>query len=772
MNRILRTLLVEDEAADARLVVHALKSGGYQVEWKRVETAEQMRQALRCAEWDVVVADFRLPHFSGVEALALLKECSPDTPLILVSGTVTEELAVDALRAGARDFVVKDRLARLVPAVQRERAEAEQRREKRGLEARLKSEQDRFRALVEQSSEAILVIDPNGRVVYESPSAERIFGFPVEERIGRSIFEHINDEDAKLLASDLSAMVETPGSTRLRSFRFRRKDGAWRWLEGAATNLIDDPSIGGFVANVRDITDRRQAERALEEYRQRLQAILDHSPALIFMKDRAGRYILTNQLFNRKFLPDGRSPLGLTVFDLFPKTIAESRSRHDTAVYDTGKPIVCEEFSEEEDGRHTYLSVKFPLRDAAGYVYGMGGIGTDITEKKSLETQYLHAQKMEEFGKLAGGVAHDFNNLLTAILIHVSLLQAPETDAAEIAEGLKQIGEVGQRAAALTRQLLVFSRRQVAQKRSVDLCELVAELTKMLRRLLGENIVLTLRLPEHPVWLDADPGMVEQAVMNLCVNARDAMPEGGAIDVEVAVRAPGEHPDDTLFGGTRWACLSVRDSGCGMDQATIQRIFEPFFTTKEAGKGTGLGLTIVDTVAKQHGGRVEVDSNPGHGTVFRLLFPALAGPVIAERVSAEVPRGGQESILLVEDECSVRRPTAAVLRKSGYTVVEAADGREALKAWEEREGRFDLLFADVVIPGPMTGLALCDELRKENPALSVVLCSGYSIETARIEATVGAGVVFLGKPFGTSKMLVAIREALESRPRPVPVIGR
>jgi len=770
MNGILRTLIVEDAVADARLVVHALKSGGFDVQWTRVETGEQMEQELLRAEWDIIVADFRLPHFSGVEALALMQRCSPDTPLILVSGTVTEELAVDALRAGARDFVVKDRLARLVPAVQRELAEASLRRESRRLEARLESEQDRFRALVEQSSEAILIIDAKGRVVYESPSAERIFGYPVEERVGRSIFEHINEEDATLLASDFSGMVGCPGSTRLRSFRFRRKDGAWRWLEGAATNLTDDPSIRGFVANVRDITERRQAESALEEYRQRLQAILDHSPALIFMKDREGRYILTNQLFNRRFLPDGRSPLGLTVFDLFPQSIAESRSQHDASVYTTGKPVVCEELSDEEDGRHVYLSVKFPLLDAAGVVYGMGGIGTDITEKKSLESQYLHAQKMEEFGKLAGGVAHDFNNLLTAILIQTSLLQSLGIDSDDATDGLKQIAEVGQRAAALTRQLLVFSRRQVAQKRSVELRELVTDLARMLRRLLGETVALALRLPEEPVWLDADPGMIEQAVMNLCVNARDAMPEGGTISVEVEAMAPAGCADDTALASGPLVCLSVRDTGCGMDEATLRRVFEPFFTTKESGKGTGLGLTIVDTVAKQHGARVEVESKPGEGTVFRLLFRRLAGPVITARPSEVVARGGHESILLVEDEVSVRRPTAAVLRKSGYTVVEASDGREALKAWEESGGRFDVLFTDVVIPGPMSGLALCDELRKERPMLSVVLCSGYSVESSKIEASVGAGVVFLGKPFGTSKMLAAVRSALEERPRLIPIV--
>ena len=393
----------------------------------------------------------------------------------------------------------------------------------------------------------------------------------------------------------------------------------------------------------------------------------------------------------------------------------------------------------------------------------------DITEKLQLEEQFRQSQKMEAVGQLAGGVAHDFNNLLTIIQMQISMLKMRGALTAETVAGMEEISNAAERASNLTRQLLTFSRRQVKAAKNLDPSELVGGMTKLLRRVLGEDVVLESRFaPELPI-VHADPGMLEQVLMNLAVNARDAMPRGGRLLIELDAVSLDEaqaqlHPQARPG---RFVCLSVADSGGGIPPENLARIFEPFFTTKEVGKGTGLGLSIVYAVVRQHDGWVEVESQVGTGTKFRVYLPALAKarPITAAApAAAEQLPGGCETILVVEDEVAVRAVARMALRRLGYTVLEADNAPAALRLWAELGGRVDLLFTDIVMPGGMSGHELAARLQLQRPELKVLFCSGYSREVAQYDVTEGGNSRFLPKPYKAGELAVAVRRALNERP--------
>ncbi len=385
-------------------------------------------------------------------------------------------------------------------------------------------------------------------------------------------------------------------------------------------------------------------------------------------------------------------------------------------------------------------------------------------ERKALQAQFLQAQKMEAVGQLAGGVAHDLNNILASTMLHLGLLEMkPDLDP-ETREALGQMKKGAQRAAAFTRQLLMFSRRSMLEVKTVDLSDLISDLLKMLRRMIGEHVAVHFESDPTVPTVEADPGMIEQVVMNLCVNARDAMPKGGTITIGLkAVQVeksqlsarPGVKP------GT-FACLSVADTGCGMDEATLKRAFEPFFTTKEVGKGTGLGLATVDGIVGQHNGWVEAESRLGEGTTFRVFLPVSAKRVI-RLPSVERSEGlrGNETILLVEDESELRLITRQGLRHLGYRVHEAANGQEALAVWRQHHEEIHLLFSDMIMPGGMTGLELAERLRKEKPDLRVVLCSGYDTEVAGRCSPCEAIARRLPKPYQVEDLAKTIRGCLD-----------
>ncbi|NTU84599.1 MAG: PAS domain S-box protein, partial [Chloroflexales bacterium] len=569
-----------------------------------------------------------------------------------------------------------------------------------------------------------------------------------------------------------------PGD-RARALELLRQHGAVRDLEVAIRaaddaerevllsldqlQLADEPCL---ITTLYDISERKQAEQALRESRQQLQAILDNAPALISLKHPDGHYVLVNRRFEVLLAREVGQIIGHTDDDLFPQEQATLFQEHDRAVLEQGAPLEVEEMVPHADGPHTYSAVKFPLTDLTGASYALCSIATDVTERKQLEAQLLQSQKMESVGQLAGGIAHDFNNLLTAIGGYTELALA-DIPADNPATGdLHEVLKAADRAAALTRQLLAFARRQPIDPVIINLNTLVSELDKLLRRLISEAITLTIQLTPNLHLVKADPGQLEQVLINLVVNARDAMPEGGQLLVETAnvVLDPRYAYGHLDIPAGPYVMLAVSDSGIGMTPEVQTHVFEPFFTTKEPGKGSGLGLSTCYGIVKQHGGTIWVYSEPGQGTSVKVYLPPLTdahGEAPRAERDRQLPQGN-ETILVVEDEEAVRVLTARILRSCGYSVLEAAHGVEALRiARTYQPAMIHLLLTDMVMP-QMGGRATADQVTAVYPGIKVLFMSGYTEHASLRQSRIVDGERFIQKPFTSAILAQAVRAMLDS----------
>ncbi len=533
---------------------------------------------------------------------------------------------------------------------------------------------------------------------------------------------------------------------------------------GLRNALLYD-KLGRHAAELeREVAERKQAEAT-----SRLQAVaLDAAANGIMITDRDGKILWVN--------PAWSAMTGFSAAEAVGKTPRILKSgKHDARFYEqfwrnalSGKVIQGEVVNRRRDGTlYDEQETITPMLDAQGRVTHFVAIKIDITERKRVEMQLREAQRMEAIGRLASGVAHDFNNILSAVMLQAGLLLSeaglPATRRVEI----EQIRVMAERGANLTRQLLLFGRRQAMQRRDMNLNDVVRSSVRMLRRIIGEDVQLEEHLSPAPLLTHADSAMLDQVLLNLVVNARDAMPRGGRLVIrtgELTVRAsePLPHPDASPGD---YVSLSVADNGCGIPPDVLPHIFEPFFTTKEAGKGTGLGLATVFGVVKQHEGWLEVESEPGRGTTFRIHLRACAprAPSRPAEAAEPEPRGGSETILVVEDEEQVRRLTRLILEQHGYRVLEAPRADAALRIWDEQQGRIDLLLTDVVMPGGMSGPELAASLRERAPRLPVLFSSGYCAEMAGRDLVLRPGQTFLQKPATHQELLAMVRRALDDR---------
>jgi two-component system cell cycle sensor histidine kinase/response regulator CckA len=509
----------------------------------------------------------------------------------------------------------------------------------RHAEEALKQRAHRFRALLEKSLDAISLVDATGKVLYSSHAVNPMFGYELDERIGKDVFELVHAEDAPLVLSVFGRLVQRPFSSTSVQLRYQHKNGSWRWIEALGTNLLEDPSVHGIVINYRD-----------------------------------------------------------------------------------------------------------------------------ITEQRSLQEQLFQAQKMEAIGCLAGGVAHDFNNLLTAILGYSDMILEKAAPNSSFHRYAAQIKQAGDRAASLTRQLLAFSRLQVMAPRIIDLNAVVSDMSRMLCRVIGEDIRLNVVAAPELGRVKADPAQIEQVIINLAVNARDAMPQGGELTIRTANEVIGESmaEDKIRIRPGPYVLLEVSDTGCGMDSETRARVFEPFFTTKEKGKGTGLGLSTVYGVVKQSGGYIWVSSEPGKGAAFKIYLPSVdqtvSAPQPQEASAAEV--AGVETVLLVEDENAVRALLRRVLRSKGYRVLEAESGDEALKICESHREHIDLILTDIVMP-QMSGRDLGQRAGKIHPEAKLLYMTGYAGHKIGSAELLDMGAQFIPKPFSADALAQKVRSVLD-----------
>jgi two-component system, cell cycle sensor histidine kinase and response regulator CckA len=517
-------------------------------------------------------------------------------------------------------------------------------------------------------------------------------------------------------------------------------------------------------ALVRRASDHAALQRDLEEEQRLLHALMDSVPDHIYFKDREGRYVRVNRA-RAKFLgvPFAEDVIGRTASELLPESIARAIDEEDREILSTGKPLLdrVERVVMAKGGVRWESTTKVPIRDSSGAIAGLIGITRDVTEQKAVEEAFRQAQKMDAVGRLAGGIAHDFNNLLTAILGHseLGLMSQPPQP---FRNHLLEIRKAGERAAALTHQLLAHSRKQVLSPKILDLNAVVEGMEGLVRRLIGENIEVQTCLAEKLGRVSADPGQMEQVLLNLIVNSRDAMPRGGTLVIGTRAEVLRADTADRRVPPGSYVVVSVSDNGSGMDAETRTHIFEPFFTTKEPGKGTGLGLATVYGIVKQSGGDIVVKSEPGCGTTFEVYLPRVETPTQERATSGATlnAAGGSETILIVEDEHAVRRLASTILSARGYTILEASDGDEALAALARHPGVVHLVLSDVVLKG-MSGQESARRLSELRPGIKVLFMSGYTNDAILRNGALEGGTAFLEKPFAPTGLARKVREVLD-----------
>jgi two-component system cell cycle sensor histidine kinase/response regulator CckA len=1017
MTHSIRVLHLEDSPRDAEIIRHRLDVADIPCDIVLANSRDSFEAALTREPFDLIISDYNLPGYDGVTAVKRAQATQPDVPVILISGTLVEEEAVRCLQIGATDYLVKGRLDRLVPAVQRALQDAETRRARNRVERALSESEARKAAILDSVLDCIVTIDGNGTVIEFNAAAARTFGYTKADAIGRSLADLIipprfrerhraglahylatgdgpligkvieimamrsngaelpveltitalrsgsamlftgvlrditarqqaevtrarlaaivdsSDDAIVSIAMDDTILTWNAGAERLYGYAASEMIGRSRALlvpagqsaelvsimERAArgeagepletrrtrkdgsvvdVSLVISPMIdaNGRITSVstiaRDITGRKKAETLLRDERDRAQQYLDTAEVMLLKLDSDGRILLLNrygcallgwtadELLGREWIEtcvpisnraDARtdflhlcggelsvseSPV-LTragearlvewrcrpLRDEAGRVVGSFRSGNDiternlsiearrkteermrfvleaagVGIWDmdcTTQAVQWSEILETQyglkpgtfggtlesfialvhlDDRESLVATVGQAMKTGGdfsilhhttcpdgtlrWLSGAGrvllgeegepvravGISLDVTERHTLEQQYQQAQKMEAIGRLAGGVAHDFNNLLTVILGYCELLLAGLNPDDTIHADIAEIQKAGASAAGLTRQLLAFSRKEIIQPTSLDLNVVVADTRAMLARLIGEDVTIVLELDTALSPVKADRGQVEQMVLNLAVNARDAMPKGGRLTIETA-----NIELDERFAKTHvpvnpgpYVVLTVADTGTGMTPEVRARVFEPFFTTKEPGKGTGLGLATVFGIATQSGGTITVESQVGSGTSFRVYFPRAdtAELVVAAPPPVARSRVGIQTVLVVEDADGLRELTKRLLEKQGYTVLLAANADEALRLFDEYPS-IDLLLADVVMPGA-SGPELVKQLVERRPTLKVIYMSGYTDDAIVHHGVLDPGIVFLHKPFSSESLGQKIREVID-----------
>jgi two-component system cell cycle sensor histidine kinase/response regulator CckA len=892
-NETIRILLLEDNPADAEMCVRKLKSAGLQVEVDVARVAQEFMERAGSRTYDVILSDHRVSDWNGLDAFKWFRSSGYNTPLILVTGTLGDELAIECIKTGVNDYVLKENLGRLPAAVRRALDEQRVREEHDQAAKVLRESEKQYRLLFDANPQPMWVFDSETlRFLTVNNAAVRHYGYSQSEFLSMTLREIRPEEDLErflsavdpqrdrgesyaelwkhrkkdgtvidvevssqpivfgtvkaqlVLAHDVTAQrlaeadvraskeqlqllldstaeaiyaIDVNGACTLCNaaclrllgysrdsdllgknmhalMHHTRRDGRpyptdectiyLAFRQGKGTHVTDEvlwradgtnfPAeywsypvlhqnrLVGSVVTFFDITQRKKSEEALKRSESEYRSIIEGAPYGIYRVDQNGRVKMANPGLVAMLGYQSQSEvLGLNAAtDIFLDPTERQRA---ISLYGSGGPTARYETKwKRKDGAR--ITVRLAGRQLGSDQDGPIGFEVfveDITEQWSLQKQFEHAQKMEAVGRLAGGVAHDFNNLLMIISGYAQLTEASSADPKKVVEYATIIHDATSKAAAVTRQLLAFSRKQVLEPTVLDLSYVVKDLGKMLPRLLGEDVETVMELEPQLGTVQADRGQIEQVIMNLAVNAKDAMPQGGCLTIATSnVALEASYYQGVEVPSGRYILLTVSDTGAGMDAETQFHIFEPFFTTKELGKGTGLGLATVYGIVKQSHGFIWVYSEPGKGSIFKIYLPRLDVPADSDESlqPVQVPAGGAETILLVEDEAVLRNVCRVYLESKGYTVLEAGNAKEAMKICQSYDRPIHVLITDIVMPG-LGGLELAQSALELRPALAVVLVSGYTDRPLDREAI--GFKKFLQKPFSFDALARTVRSLLD-----------
>jgi len=899
LKKRLRILHLEDNAGDAALIQTILEADGLTCEIQLVQKAAEFIAVLDKGNVDVILSDYTLPTFDGLTALKIAQTMRPEIPFIFVSGTIGEERATDAIRRGATDYVIKERLRHISAVIRRALREKEDHARMLETERKLRESEERFRALVEQSADGIALVNAQGVILYAGPSTERIVGYKKEEFEGKNGFDFVHPLDRERTMDILRNLTRHPGAIITTELRLKHKDGSWRWLEATGSNLLNNPTIQSIVINYRDVTERKTTDERLRKSQASLAAaqrmvhlgsweldlssLTDLNANPLRWSDEVyrifgyqpGEFEPTNERFLAAVHPDDRERVESAVakalqegkeFKIEHRIVLPNGSeriveQQSDVIFSSGKPLkmmgtvldITERRRAEEklrESEENFRSLFESARDAIftiapnavitslnkafetitgwnraewlgktftdilhpddrnealeGFrrvltgevppvrefrvrkkngehlvgeftitpqvrnnnVVGLLGIARDVTERKKFEEEIRHAQKMESIGTLAGGIAHDFNNILGILLGYVSIFKSGRLEGLQLSETLQAMEKAVQRGAGLVKQILTFARKGEALMQPTNVNSVIEEIERMVQETFPRTVNFKTHLIPDAPMVEADATQLHQAILNLCINARDAMPKGGNLTIS-SERITGKQLRKRFADAAaqEYIQVSVSDDGIGMDEATKARIFEPFFTTKEIGKGTGLGLSVVFGVVRSHHGFVDVHSAPGRGTTFTLYFPVRTEKteVIAETSKDEndVP-GGNETILVVEDEEALQSLLKTFLEEKGYEVLTASNGLEAVERFQENKDRVALVFSDLGLP-KLNGLDAFHRMKKIKPDIKTIFASGF-IEPFEREEVRRMGVgEFLQKPYNPIQILRTVRNVLDSQ---------
>ena len=762
MTEELRILLLEDVSDDAELIKRELRKGNLAFSSRRVYTSQEYLRELNEFSPHIVISDFTLGEFTALDALSMLQKHRPELPFILVTGSQSEEVAVACIKDGADDYILKSSLTRLPSAVVGALKKKEMERDRSKVEAALRRSEEYFRSLIEHSSDVITIIKREGTISYESPSLERVLGYKPEELMGQNAFELIHPEDVPIVVEALTRPSAPAGAHQSIEYRIRHKNGSWRVLETLGTNLLDEPEVAGIIINSRDITGRKQAEEQIREQA----ALLDKAQDAILVYDLETRIGFWNKSAERLYGWLADEVIGMKVDEVLNKTDPSAAVTARSEALQSGEWIG--ELQQETKACRTIMveSRLTLVSDAEGHPKSMLVINTDITEKKRLEAQFLRVQRMESIGTLAGGIAHDLNNVLTPILMAIRMLR-DEVSSQCGQEILNTLEASAHRGSGIVQQVLSFARGVEGERTIFQVKHPLSEVVTISKDTFPRSIHIASRI-EKDLWpIVGDPTQLHQVFLNLCVNARDAMPNGGRIQLDAHNAIIDENyarmQPDAKPGP--YVVITISDTGVGIPPALLDKVFEPFFTTKEIGKGTGLGLSTVLGIVRSHGGFLNVYSEVGKGTRFKVHLPA-ADPAQTQPPkddAIELPKGNGELILVADDEFAIRQIIRVTLEANQYKVLTASDGTEAVALFAQRGSEIKAVLVDIMMPY-MDGPATVRALQRMDPSVRCMAVSGLMENDKVSEMSENGKIVFLAKPFTTEQLLLNLRELLDGVP--------